>query len=647
MSLEIESSDSAACATDSPACSTCAADAGPETHRSRRYKYSMLLLSGSTLAFGLLLAVLSIDIIWLYIVFLVSMLSAGQFIIPRGIRGLLNLKLDMHFLMSAAAIGAMIIGSPAEGAAVMFLFYISMLLEERAENQVKKEIQGLIELEPPSVSIKMKGAEACVPPTAVQRGDILIVRPGSKIGLDGVVVSGATSVNQAPITGESIPVSKEIGDTVYAGTLNNEGYIEVEVTNESNETVLSRIVSLVEEAKRKKAPTEKLITRFSRVYTPIMVTLTILLGLFTFILGATITEATYRGLTLLVISCPCAFVVSIPVSMVSSIAGSARDGILVKGSLHIEQLARTKVAAFDKTGTLTEGELSVSDVCLHNNSTRNQVLLAAASLEQKSEHPIARALVNASERERIPLSDTGEFLSIPGRGVEGQIGAHRYLVGNRKLLGDQHVPLDSTTKHSCGIGTMVYVAEEDEHLGTIILSDKLRPGSIEAINELKHIGIETVMLTGDSRDVSSSIEEEVGVDRCYAELLPDEKVSTIDSLRSRGTTIMVGDGINDAPALAAADVGIALAAVASDAALETSDVALMDQDLTKIPRLIKKARKTMSIVRQNIAISISLKLFIGVLAVFGLVNLWIAIGIGDMGLTFAVIANALRLASKQ
>jgi Cd2+/Zn2+-exporting ATPase len=549
--------------------------------------------------------------------------------------------------MSAASIGAMIIGAPAEGAAVMFLFFISMLLEERAEDQVKQEIQSLVELEPPTVTIKMKGAEACIPPTEVQVGDMLIVRPGSRIGLDGVVVAGSTSVNQAPITGESLPVTKVIGDQVYAGTINNEGYIEVEVTNESNDTVLSRIVTLVDEAKKKKAPTEKLISRFSKVYTPIMVTLTILLGIFSFIFGATLTDSIYRGLTLLVISCPCAFVVSIPVSMVSSIAGSARNGVLVKGGVHIEQLAKTDVVAFDKTGTLTEGELSVSDVCLHNDTTRSEILSAAASLEQKSEHPIARALVSAMETEGISVSETGEFMALPGKGVGGQIGNQHYLVGNRRLLDEEHIPLDTTMEHNCGIGTMVYVAQEREHLGTIILSDTLRPSAIDAVRELREMGIETIMLTGDSESVASSIASEIGIDRCRAELLPDEKVDTINEFEKSRSTVMVGDGINDAPALAAASVGIAMGAVASDAALETSDIALMDQDLTKIPSLIRKAKKTMSVVRQNIGLSISLKLLTGVLATLGLVNLWFAILIGDMGLTFAVIANALRLVRRE
>ncbi|MHA2058325.1 MAG: heavy metal translocating P-type ATPase [Candidatus Thorarchaeota archaeon] len=629
-------------------CATCASTAGSESQKSKSYKYRMAGLSASMLVIGIILGLASFDILVVYGVFLVSMLSAGQFILPRGTRGLLKLKLDMHFLMSSASIGAFIIGAPAEGAAVMLLFFISMLLEERAEDQVKKELQELVELEPPSATIKMsKGAEALIPTSEVRRGDILVIRPGSRIGLDGIVVYGETSVNQAPITGESLPVPKSESDQVYAGTINMEGYIEVEVTSESHHTVLSRIVELVEEAKNKKAPTEQLISRFSRRYTPIMVTLTILLGLVSLYLGASITESVYRALTLLVISCPCAFVVSIPVSMVSSIAGSARDGVLVKGAIHIEQVSKTKAVAFDKTGTLTEGELSVKEVCLHNDYSRAEVLTAAASLEQMSEHPIARALVAAIETEKVQLEEAEGFTAIPGRGVGGQIGDTNYLVGNRRLLAEQQIELVAQAEHSCGVGTMVYVAQEQEHLGTIVLSDSLRSGAVDAVRELRDMGIDTLMLTGDSENVAQEIAEEVGIDRYMAELLPEEKVRAVKELSERGSSIMVGDGINDAPALATADIGIAMGAVSSDTALETSDIALMQQDLRKVPSLIRKAKKTMSIVRQNIAVSISVKLLVGVLAALGLVNLWFAIGIGDMGLTFAVIANALRLVRKE
>jgi len=612
----------------------------------KRTKTFTGIFSGVMLAVGIIFEILQIGIIPVYLVFLASALSAGRYIIPLGIKGVLKKKLDQHFLMTAASIGAMIIGAPAEGAAVMFLFFISILLEERAEDRVRKEIQSLVELEPPAVLVRIDGAEVCISPDEVKVGDILIVKPGSRIGLDGTITTGATTVNQASITGESLPVPKSAGDQVFAGTINHEGYIEVEVTSPSSETVLSKIIHLVEESRKKRAPTEKAITRFSRVYTPIVFTISILVGIITFALGFTPVHAAYRALTLLVVSCPCAFAVSIPVTMVSAIAGSARNGILVKGSVYLEKASKTEIVAFDKTGTLTEGVLSVSNVCLHNNHSRNEILSVAASLETMSEHPIGRALVEATDQEGLLLSSPSEFTAIPGRGISGQINDTDYLVGNRVLLTEQAVPLQPTDEHICGAGTMVYVAQQNEHFGTIILSDTLRDQTKQAISALKEMGIKTVMLTGDSENVAKEIAEEIGIDEYRAELLPHEKLQIVQELKEAGVTLFVGDGINDTPALAEADVGISMGAASSDAALESSDIALMKQDLLRIPELILRARKTMRVVHQNVAASFTVKAITGILAGLGFLTLWLAIGIGDMGLTFAVIANALRLVRK-
>jgi len=629
---------------------TCTVCGSPEVVTQRKpksYKYATAVFSAAMLVVGLIIEILALDLIWIYAAFLASMLSAGQFIIPKGLKGLAKLRLDQHFLMTSASFGAMLIGAPAEGAAVMFLFYISILLEEKAEDRVRDEIQALIELEPPSVTIKVDGNELCTSPEKVSRGDILVVRPGGQIGLDGIIKIGATSVNQASITGESLPIPKSVGDQVYAGTINQEGYIEIEVTEESDTTVLSKIVGLVEESRKNRSPTEKAISRFSVVYTPIVVTLSIVVAIIAIIQGLSITDATYRGLTLLVISCPCAFAVSIPVSMVSAIAGSARNGVLVKGAIYIEQMSQTNIVAFDKTGTLTEGVLSVTEVCLHNNYSRDEVLSTAASIETMSEHPIGRALIEATNRENVKRIKADDFTAIPGRGVVGHLGKTEYFVGNRRLLLDNRVPLDSMEVHNCGAGTMVYVGSESEHLGTIVLSDTLRPGTKQTILKLKEMGIHTIMLTGDSDNVAKEIADEIGVDEYRAELLPHQKVELINELKKSGTTLMVGDGINDTPALAAADVGIAMGAAASDAALEVADIALMEEHLTKIPELILKSRKTMQVVRQNVATSLSVKAVTGVLASIGFLTLWMAIGVGDMGLTFLVIANALRLAGKK
>jgi Cd2+/Zn2+-exporting ATPase len=627
-------------------CSACGSPQEIETELPKVCKYRLAVFSAVMLSTGLIFEFLEQDIVLIYAVFLASMLSAGRYIIPKGIRGLLRIRLDQHFLMTSVSIGAMVIGAPAEGAAVMFLFYISTLLEDRAEDRVRDEIQALVQLEPPSVALKMDSKEVCTIPENVRKGDILIVRPGGRIGLDGIVCMGATTINQSTITGESHPVPKSVGDQVYAGTMNQEGYIEVEVTQESDSTVLSRIIQLVDESRRNRAPTEKAISRFSRIYTPIVVGLSILVGLITFVLGSSMVDSTYRALTILVISCPCAFAVSIPVSMVSAITGSARNGILVKGAIHIEQMSKTSIVAFDKTGTLTEGVLSVKDVCLHNNHTRDEVLSAAASIEKMSEHPIGRALVEAASRDHIEGNQTSNLVSVPGRGVVGHIGEKDYLIGNRRLLADNQVPLQPVEEHTCGAGTMVYVAQESEHFGTIILSDTMRPGTKSSIQRLKEMGIQTVMLTGDSENVAGELADEIGIDEYRAELLPDEKVTTIQELKKSGVTIMIGDGINDTPALAAADIGIAMGVAGSDAALETADVALMDDDLTKIPFLIWKAKKTMRVIHQNVATSLSVKGATAILAAFGFLTLWMAIGLGDMGLTFLVIANALRLARK-
>jgi len=628
-------------------CTTCGSPQVVTQRKPKSYKYAIAVFSAGMLVTGLILEILAIDLIWIYVAFLASMLSAGRFIIPKGLRGLARLRLDQHFLMTSASFGAMVIGAPAEGAAVMFLFYISVLLEEKAEDRVRDEIQALVELEPPTVTIKVNGNELCISPEEVRRGNTLVVRPGGQIGLDGIIKMGATSVDQSSITVESLPIPKSVGDQVYAGTFNQEGYIEIEVTEELDGTVLSKIVGLVEESRKNRSPTEKAISRFSVVYTPIVVILSITVAIIAIIQGLTITDATYRGLTLLVISCPCAFAVSIPVSMVSAIAGSARNGVLVKGAIFIEQMSKTQVVAFDKTGTLTEGVLSVKDVCLHNNYSRNEVLSAAASIEAMSEHPIGRALIEATNREKVDRIQASDFTAIPGRGVVGHLGNTEYFVGNRRLLLDNKVPLDSMEAHDCGAGTMVYVGSGSEHLGTIVLSDTLRPGTKQTILKLKAMGIHTIMLTGDSDNVAKEIANEIGVDDYRAELLPHQKVDLINELKKSGITLMVGDGINDTPALAAADVGIAMGVAASDAALEVADVALMEEHLTKIPELILKSRKTMQVVRQNVASSLSVKAVTGILASIGILSLWMAIGVGDMGLTFLVIANALRLAGKK
>jgi Cd2+/Zn2+-exporting ATPase len=633
---------------DSFVCQHCATE---EARRNNEVgfqtKYVVSAFSAVMLTIGLFLEFTQSVGYWKYVFFLASMLSAGRWVIPRGIRSALGLHLDMNFLMTFAAFAAVIIGAPAEGAAALFLFYIAELLEDKAAEKARKELHTLVELEPPSIAVKTPTGEICKNPDSVEVGEIIIVRPGSRIGLDGIVSTGISTVNQAPITGESLPVPKSVGDEVFAGTINQEGYLEIEVTKKSSDSVLSRIIELVEESKKNRAPTERFVSRFSHIYTPIVVFASVLLVIFSFFIGLGFIESIRRGLTLLVISCPCAFVISIPVSMVSSITGSARNGVLVKGGRHIEMLSKAKTIAFDKTGTLTKGQLSVAGVCIHSSFTEEEILAAAIGLEKRSEHPIAHALLNEAEVRGIKVQETEEYTAVPGRGIIGQIDGRTYLVGNKQLLDDHSVDLGILETHSCGSGTMIYVVEEQKHLGTVVMSDTVREESKTIIQSLIDMGIHTVMLTGDNEDAAKQVAEALSFEEYESGLLPHEKVQTIERLRQNDSVIMVGDGINDAPALAAADVGIAMGVIGSDAALESSDVALMENNLSKVPSLIQQSKKTMKIIKQNVVLSIGLKLILAVLAIFGLISLWIAIGIGDMGLSLLVISNALRLVQKE
>lgn len=453
-------------------------------------------------------------------------------------------------------------------------------------------------------------------------------------------------VNQSPITGESVPVQKEVGDEVFAGTINLDGYLEVEITRVSQETVLSRIVTLVDEAREKRSPSEKLVSRFSHVYTPLVVAGSLLVALLTlFLLQSTLEAAIYRGLTLLVTACPCAFVISIPVSMVSSIAGSAKNGVLVKGSEYIEALSRSSVVAFDKTGTLTSGEPSVDHVIAYNGTAESDVLGIAASLEQLSEHPISTAILQAASTDSSSMGEITEFEVFPGRGIAGQLDGHSITVGNSSLMFNQGIAIEDDMKPT--IGTKVYVARNKLHIGTIILSDTVRPDAKATIAALRRMNIRTIMLTGDTEAAAKNVAEYLGIDEYKAELLPHEKVAAVEALPNDGTRVMVGDGINDAPAMAASDVAVSMGVMGSDLALETADVALMKDDLEEVPLLIERAKRTMKIVKQNIGVSIGVKGFIAVLAAFGLATLWMAVGIGDMGLSLVVIANALRLAFRR
>ncbi len=626
-------------------CEYCEAEAAQEKEVSLKGTYLRLAVATLSLALGLIVQI-TIPGIAHYPLFILSMAAAGREIIPRGIKGALKLHLDINFLMTSAAIGATLIGAPAEGAAVLLLFSVAEVLETRANSTVRTEISTLLGMKSLTVSVLEETSEKRVQPEEVSIGQIFAVRPGERIGLDGTVLKGMTFTDESPITGESIPVSKSSGDKVYAGSINLQGYIEVQTTALAHDTVLSHIVTLVEQAQKRKSKTEFAVSRFSHIYTPIVVAASMLLGFVSLLTGASLNASVYHALTLLVTSCPCAFAISIPVSMVSAITGAARDGVLVKGSRYIEQLSQAKTIAFDKTGTLTEARLRVTQVCPQEGFSEIDVLTMAASLERGSEHPISKALLSEAGKRNLQLRPVDQFSAIPGQGIRGTIDGVNYVIGSERvveLAASGNPRTDCKHGPSAHVGTSVHIIKDGTRMGSLVLTDTARAESRETIDELRKLGISSVMLTGDNESAAQTIAAEVGVDDVKSKLLPDQKVDEIRRLSSSGTTIMVGDGVNDAPALAAADVGIAMGAISSDVALETADIALMKDDLSKIPPLIRRARRTMHIVRQNVIVSLVVKMAVASMAVLGVSTLWLAIGVGDMGLTLVVVANALRL----
>ncbi len=624
-------------------CRYCAAEEERKEQVNFRNEYAAIGTSSLLLVVGSAIFALSGESLVVTVLLLLSTVSAGKDIIPRGIRGAANVHLDVNFLMTFAAFAAFLIGAPFEGAAVMLLFSIAGLLESKANDRVRIELEALLNLKPHTANVIDETGEREVPLEEVNVGQKIVIRPGERIGLDGVVVKGISDVDQSPITGESIPVVKEQGDAVYAGSINQNGYLEVEVTKSAGQTVLARIVEEVESAQKQKAPTERLISRVSHVYTPAVVAGSLLLSLASFLLGASLELSVYRGLTLLVTSCPCAFAISIPVTMVSSLTGLARSGILVKGAEYIEKMSEADLVLFDKTGTLTIAELVVSDVRATPGTNNEEVVRLAASLEKHSEHPVARAIVRYAEDRDIQLHGAKSFEAVPGYGIQGTIEGRKLFVGNKAFIEQQAVESPEEFNQPSLQGTMAYVSDQTTVLGVIVLNDSIRPESESTVRALRAMGLRTAMLTGDRGDIARSVASRLGIDVCYPELLPSEKVDLVKKLAGEGRTIMVGDGVNDAPALASADVGIALGGISSDIALETADVVLMDEDLSKLPGLLAHSSHAMRVVKQNVATSISVKAVVALLAVLGISSLWLAIGIGDMGLTLAVLGNALRL----
>lgn len=581
------------------------------------------------------------------IVFFLVVIVAGFRIIKEAFFSIIKLKFNMNVLMSLAAIGSFFIGHGEEGASVMFLFFIAEFLEEYASERAKKSIDSLLKIAPECAVVLVNGKEKIKQVHEIKIGEIVIVKPGDRIPLDGLVVKGISSVNQAPITGESMPVSKKIGDSVFAGTINEEGYLEIRVTKKSDQTIISKIAKFVENAQKKKSKTEIFVDKFAKYYTPIVILASILTIIIpVFVLGLSFQTWFYRALVLLVVSCPCAMAISTPVSIVSAITSAAKNGVLIKGGRYIEEIKKEKVIVFDKTGTLTEGKPEITDIIPLNNYSKEELLTIAASLESKSNHPLSIPIIQNAKLEKIKIANVTDFKSINGKGLKGKIKGKLFYIGNKSFFSELNItlPIKDIEKLENRGKTLVLISNNIHLIGIITLMDKLRLDSKEVITKIKEKGIKTVMLTGDNKKVANAIAEKLGIDEVYSELLPENKAEIIDKLLKKyGNVIMVGDGVNDAPALAKAPVGIAMGGNGSDIAIETADIVLMKDELSKIVYLIDLSNKTMNIVRQNVSASILIKSSFAILALPGFIPLWLAVAIGDMGLTLGVILNSLRI----
>jgi Cd2+/Zn2+-exporting ATPase len=578
-----------------------------------------------------------------------AMAAGVPLTLPRAWLAARSRSLDINVLMLIAAAGAVVLGQWSEGAAVVLLFGVAQTLEARTIARARSAVRGLMDLTPAEALVSDEAGERRVDVEQIAPGAVIIVKPGEKIPLDGEVVAGESAVNQASVTGESLPVDKSAGDEVFAGTINGRGALNIRVTRVRRETTLARIIYLVERAQAQRAPAQTLVDRFARVYTPAVIALAIALATVPPLVGGGPWSTwIYRALVLLVVSCPCALVISTPVSIVAALAGAARKGVLIKGGAHLERTGHIRCVAFDKTGTLTMGTPKVVGVTSLNGVAPRAVVALAASIERRSEHPIGHAILEYADASGIPASAGTDVQSLAGRGAEGQVDGVRVLVGNHRLFEERHLcspALHGRLDELAAAGrTPVLVARDGEAVGVIAVADRTREAAREAVELLRSQGIRSVvLLTGDSEGPARAIAGELGVDQWLSDLLPEDKVAAIADLRRRyGPVAMVGDGVNDAPALASADVGIAMGAAGTDAALETADVALMSDELMKIPYAFRLSRATVRNIKANLAISLVLKIAFVVLATAGAATLWMAI-VADTGASILVIANALRL----
>lgn len=604
---------------------------------SRKQKKNLIRILAAVAV--LLLSVLLPVADWIKIVIaLVAYGLAGWDVLWGAVRGIAHGQVfDEKFLMAVATLGAIASQDYNEACAVMIFYQIGELFQGIAVGKSRRDIAALMDIRPDTANVLRDGVEQEVSPEEVAVGETIVVKPGEKIPLDGEVIEGSTAVNTAALTGESLPQDKNVGDKVISGSINMTGVIKVRTTSEFGESTVARVLELVENSASKKAKVENFITRFARYYTPCVVIAALILAIIPPLFVGNWWDWINRALTFLVVSCPCALVVSVPLSFFGGIGGASRKGILIKGSNYLETLSKVNTAVFDKTGTLTKGSFAVT--AIHPAKVSNDELLdIAAVAECNSNHPIAQSIV-AAHKGHINPERVSSVKEIAGRGVEAVIDGRTIYVGNSKLMDDVHADW-----HDCHhVGTVIHIAENGKYLGHIVISDEPKPDSKEAIQQLKALGVKkVVMLTGDSRKVAENVANELGVDEVRAELLPADKVTEVEKLlESDGPLAFVGDGINDAPVLSRADVGIAMGALGSDAAIEAADVVLMDDKPSKIPEAMNIARKTMRIVRQNIIVSLTVKGLVLIITAIGMGNMWYAV-FADVGVLILAVLNAMR-----
>ncbi len=583
----------------------------------------------------------------------VSILIGGYRLFKTGIMNLVQLQFDMKTLMTIAVIGAALIGEWGEGATVVILFAISEALETYSMDKARNSIRLLMDIAPKEALIRRGNREITIEVDDIDINDIMIVKPGQKIAMDGVIVKGVSTVNQAAITGESVPVAKMIDDEVFAGTLNEEGFLEVRVTKHVEDTTIAKIIHLVEEAQAERAPSQAFVDRFAKYYTPIIMLVALGVAIIPPLLfGASWDKWIYQGLAALVVGCPCALVISTPVAIVTAIGNAAKHGVLIKGGIHLEQMGVIRAIAFDKTGTLTKGAPAVTDFLTFGTSNPVDILAIITAIEKGSQHPLASAIIKKAEAENCDYQHlhVEEFASLTGKGIKAKVNGTDYLVGNPGLFAEtlpnpiQPKLLSQISEWQNQGKTVMMAGTTMEILALIAVADEMRENCHQVIKTLHSIGIQkTIMLTGDNQGTAVAIGKQAGVKEVKSDLLPQDKLKYIKELRAKYNHVaMVGDGVNDAPALAAASIGIAMGGAGTDTALETADIALMADDLGKLPFTLKLSRKALAIIKQNITFSLGIKLLALLLVVPGWLTLWIAI-FADMGATLIVTLNGLRL----